>query len=204
MCLFIHKNRQRTAHGACCHHSCIGLCSNQSTGLKILHKGEPSAPSSHILCGRPPARTEVGLLLILPRTAEGQEVQSWGGEYVQMKAGNTLRAGCVLHVRSTETAETTRTCSWAGTPHVLTYTAHPWTWWSMRHCAQKITGLVWVRSTAHPRLVQSGQTVRCQCCVTSKLTRLLNRADEVWHVLLGQWELAVLAFCQAEDRTEAV
>lgn len=45
---------------------------------------------------------------------------------------------------------------------------------------------------------------RSQCSVTLKLTHLLKRADEVWPVALGQWELAILAWIQAEERMEAV
>lgn len=88
---------------SCYHHNCLvlSLWTNQSTELKILHKGEPSALSSHILCRRPPAWREVRLLLILPRSAGGKEVQSWGGGGVQMKAGNTLQTGHILCVRST-------------------------------------------------------------------------------------------------------
>lgn len=73
-----HKNRENTM--SCYYHNCLGLSllSNQSTELKILQKGEPSALSSHFLCGRPPARREVRLLLILP-SAGRKEVQRRGG-----------------------------------------------------------------------------------------------------------------------------
>lgn len=86
------------------YHCCLGLSlwSNKSTGLKILHKGEPSALSSHILRGRPPARREVRLLLILRSSAGRKEVQSKGGGDVQMKAGNTLQTRRILRVRSTQ------------------------------------------------------------------------------------------------------
>lgn len=51
--------------------------------------------------------------------------------------------------------------------------------------------------------MQSGQRVRSQRTVTSKLTRLLRRADEVWPVAMGQWELAILAWIRVEERMEA-
>lgn len=56
-----YKQRENSTTGclsvSCYYHNCLGLSfwSNQSTGLKILHKGESSALSSHILSRRPPA-----------------------------------------------------------------------------------------------------------------------------------------------------
>lgn len=100
---------------SCYYHNCsrLSLWSNQSTGLKILHKGEPSALSSHILCGRPPAWWEVRLLLILLRSAGRKEVQSRGGGDVQNEGrkhtADWAHSPCPVHI----TTETTYTCSHA-------------------------------------------------------------------------------------------
>lgn len=115
------QRRQRRVHTSvstaetkacsrCCPHNCLALSSHPSAALKILHKGGPPAPTSSV--GGPPARSEVRLLLILPRTAEGKEVPSSGGEYVGRKHApereHSLRP---LHT----TAETTQTHTLAHT-----------------------------------------------------------------------------------------
>lgn len=183
---------QTKARSRCYHHNCLGLSSNHSTALKILHKGEPSAPSSHILCGRPPAWSEVRLLLILPRTAEGKEVQSSGGEYVGRK--HTLEREHSLRPLHT-TAETTHACSRAGTTHTLTHTSRP-----RLRCAlwADITGRAWVCRSGLSGPVESVPTVNAQSSVTSELTHLFCWADEVWRGLQGERELALLV-CKLQN-----
>lgn len=185
--------------------NCLGLSlwSNKSTGLKILDKGQPSTLPCHILCGRPPAwRGQVTACLTGESWKEGNAEQRRGRRANEGRkhTEDPVHSLCPLHT----TTETTYICSHAR-EHILT--AHvnihiPSQ--STRHCTPGRKGLVWVRPAAHSGPAGSGQRSESSALsVASNLTCLLNTADEVWPVAVGQRELSALAWIQ-EERIDAV
>lgn len=101
-----YKQRENSTTGcqtvSCYYHNCLGLSvwSNQSTGLKILHKGEPALSFLHPLW-ETTSIVRSGYCLFYWEVTGRKEVQSRGGGDVQTKAGNTLQTGRILRVQST-------------------------------------------------------------------------------------------------------
>lgn len=183
------------------YHNWAGLSvwTNQSTALKIIHKGGPiSSVISHPLWETTSMeRGQVTACFTERSWEEGSAEQRMGRHAKEGRKHTADQAHslCPVHM----TTETTYTCSHAekniNTIHINIHI--PSLAVVKRLSVDMKKCLAWLAHSGH---AQSGQKVRSQSSVTSKLTHLLKRAEEVWPVVSGQRELAILAWIQAEER----